>query len=85
MMGKVQPELSRFILNTAECTIYNSTTITKSTTGQKINLNQAQTLVMHSYNPTTSPVTPESRSPWLLGRCSSQLRKNCADEKMVYQ
>jgi hypothetical protein len=29
-------------------------------------------------------VTLESRSPWLLGRLSRQLRKNCADESIVY-
>jgi hypothetical protein len=32
----------------------------------------------------TSPVTLESRSPWLLGRCSRQLRKSSAGAKMVY-
>jgi hypothetical protein len=30
--------------------------------------------------PPTSPVTLESRSPRLLGRCSRQLRKSCAGE-----
>jgi hypothetical protein len=28
-------------------------------------------------------MTPESRSPWLLGRCSRQLGKSCAGAKMV--
>jgi hypothetical protein len=32
----------------------------------------------------TSHVTLESRSPWLLRRCSRQLSKNCADANMVY-
>jgi hypothetical protein len=32
----------------------------------------------------TSPVTLESRSPWLLGRCSSQPRKSFAGANMVY-
>jgi hypothetical protein len=31
----------------------------------------------------TSPVTLEPRSPWLLGRCSRQLRKSCAGSGMV--
>jgi hypothetical protein len=31
-----------------------------------------------------SPVTHELRSPSLLGRCSRQLRKSCADANMVY-
>jgi hypothetical protein len=30
------------------------------------------------------PVTLESRSPWLLGRCSCQLHKNCAGTNMVF-
>jgi hypothetical protein len=29
-------------------------------------------------------MTFESRSPWLLGRCSRQLRKSCAGANMVY-
>jgi hypothetical protein len=29
-------------------------------------------------------MTLESRSPWLLGRCSRQLPKSCADADMVY-
>jgi hypothetical protein len=32
----------------------------------------------------TSPVTLESRSPFLLGRCSRQLRKSCACANTVY-
>jgi hypothetical protein len=32
----------------------------------------------------TSPVTLESRSPWLLGRRSRQLRNSCAGASMVY-
>jgi hypothetical protein len=32
----------------------------------------------------TSPVTLESRSPWLLGRCSPQLRKSCAGANVVH-
>jgi hypothetical protein len=32
----------------------------------------------------STPVTLESRSPWLLGRCSRQLRKRCARANMVY-
>jgi hypothetical protein len=32
----------------------------------------------------TSPVKLESRSPWLIGRCSRQLRKRCAGADMAY-
>jgi hypothetical protein len=30
------------------------------------------------------PLTLESRLPWLLGRCSRQLRKSCVGANMVY-
>jgi hypothetical protein len=36
------------------------------------------------YSLPTSPVTLESGSPWLLGRCLRQLRKSCAGANMVY-
>jgi hypothetical protein len=36
------------------------------------------------YSLLTSPVALESRSPWLLGRFSRQLRKSCAGANMVY-
>jgi hypothetical protein len=30
------------------------------------------------------PRDTESKSTWLLGRCSRQVRKSCADANMVY-
>jgi hypothetical protein len=32
---------------------------------------------------TKSPVTVQSRRQWLLGHCSSQLRRSCADADMT--
>jgi hypothetical protein len=48
---------------------------------QKLNQKQVHLRVINSPN---SPVTLESRSPLLLGRCSRQLRKSCAGANMVY-
>jgi hypothetical protein len=48
---------------------------------QKLNQKQIHPCVTDSPN---SYVTLEPRSPWLLGRCSRQLRKTCADASMMY-
>jgi hypothetical protein len=50
------------------------------TTVEKWNQKQVHPRVIQSPN----PVTLDSRSPLLLGRCSRQLRQSCAGANMVY-